>query len=142
VRGFSPAALVQLRRSRGLTQERLGELIGRARTNVIRWEKLVDTPSPRYLVKVASALQVRPWQLTSVDPAEATLADLRAWAGLTQLELADAAGLPRSTYSLLERGGLPLRADLAEGIAAVLGCDASEVEAAYRRAKASTPAEA
>ena len=139
VRGFDPEALVRARKARGLSQEALGEAVGRARTNVIPWEKVAgDTPSPRNLVLLAQVLAVNPWELTNVSPEEAELADLRTWAGLTQRELADAAQIARSSYSLLERGGLPLHAEVAERIAAELGRTVAEVEHAYMRSKAGT----
>lgn len=139
VRGFDPEALVRARKARGLSQEALGEAVGRARTNIIPWEKVAgDTPSPRNLVLLAEVLDVHPWELTNVNPEEAELADLRTWAGLTQRELADAAQIARSSYSLLERGGLPLHAEVAERIAAELGRTVEEVERAYMRSKAGT----
>lgn len=137
VRGFDPTALARVRKARGLSQEALGAAVGRARTNIIPWERSAgDTPSPRNLVLLAQVLDVRPWELTTVDPETAELADLRTWAGLTQRELADAAGIPRSSYSLLERGGLPLHADAAERIAAELGRTVEEVQRAYERSRA------
>lgn len=139
VRGFDPHALVRARKARGLSQEALGEAVGRARTNIIPWEKVAgDTPSPRNLVLIAEVLDVQPWELTNVNPEEAGLADLRSWAGLTQRELADAAQIARSSYSLLERGGLPLHVEVAERIAAALGRTVEEVERAYMRSKAGT----
>ena len=133
VRSFDPAAMVRLRRARGLSHDALGERVGRARPNLIAWEKGPARPSPAKLVVLARALEVEPWELTTVGPAEATLADLRGWAGLTQPELAERAGIARSTYSLIERGGLALRPDTAERIAVVLGVDVGEVERAHAR---------
>ena len=139
VRGFDPDALVRARKARGLSQEAMGEAVGRARTNIIPWEKVAgDTPSPRNLVLLAQVLDVQPWELTTVDPEVAELADLRTWAGLTQRELADAAQIARSSYSLLERGGLPLHGEVAERIAAELGRTVEEVQRAYERSKAGT----
>lgn len=133
VRNFDPGALATYRRRRGLSLDQLGERIGRARPNLITWEKGRAAPSPPKLVALAEALGVKPWQLTTVDQRSAELADLRAWAGLTQQQLADLAGVVRATYALVERAELPLRPELAEDIAPLLGRRVREVELAYRR---------
>ena len=133
VRNFDPAALAKYRRQRGLSLDQLGERIGRARPNLITWEKGRSTPSPPKLVALAAALGVKPWQLTTIEPRSAELADLRAWAGLSQQELADQAGLVRATYALVERTELPLRPDVAQALSRVLGRQVRQVELAYRR---------
>jgi transcriptional regulator with XRE-family HTH domain len=102
---------------------------------MIAWEKGPAKPSPAKLVGLARALEVQPWELTTVGPETAELADLRGWAGLTQQELADKAAIMRSTYSLLERGGLPLRRDVAERIASAIGSDVEVVERAAARTR-------
>ena len=133
VRNFDPAALAEYRRRRGLSLDQLGARIGRARPNLITWEKGRSTPSPPKLVALAAALGVKPWQLTTIEPRSAELADLRAWAGLSQQELADQAGLVRATYALVERAELPLRADVAQALSRVLGRQVREIELAYGR---------
>ena len=133
VRNFDPAALAEYRRRRGLSLDQLGARIGRARPNLITWEKGRSTPSPPKLVALAAALGVKPWQLTTIEPRSAELADLRAWAGLSQQELADQAGLVRATYALVERAELPLRPDVAQALSRVLGRQVREIELAYGR---------
>jgi transcriptional regulator with XRE-family HTH domain len=133
VGAFDASALVHLRRERGLSHDALGQLIGRARPNVIAWEKGMAKPSPAKLVELARALAVHPSKLTTTSSQMATLADLRAWAGLTQGDLAAEAELVRSTYSQLERGLLPLGPDVAGRLASALGVEVSDVERAYRR---------
>lgn len=142
VRSFDPQALIRLRKARGLSHDALGARVARARPNMIAWEKGAAKPSPGKLVGLAQALEVEPWELTTVGPDNAELADLRSWAGLTQQELADKAGIMRSTYSLLERGGLPLRSDVAERIAKALGRDRDEVQRSYARTRGATGAAA
>ena len=145
VRNFDPTAMARHRRRKGLSLDQLGERIGRARPNLITWEKGRSSPSPRKLVALAEALGVKPWQLTTVDPRSPELADLRTWAGLSQQELADDAGVVRATYALVERAELPLRPDVAEALARVLGKRPRDIELAYgrtqrRRAAAATAA--
>ena len=124
--------MARLRKARGLTLDALGERVGRARPNVIKWEA-GEAPSPPKLVALAQALEIAPWQLTVVKPQAAELADLRAWAGLTRRELAARAGIRRSTYSDIENGAAPLGPEAAAAVARVLECDVSRVERAYRR---------
>lgn len=133
VRNFDPSAMAKHRRRKGLSLDQLGERVGRARPNLITWEKGRSSPSPRKLIALANALSVEPWQLTTVDPRSPELADLRAWAGLTQQELSDRAGVVRATYALVERSELPLRSDMAEKLARVLGKRVREIELAYGR---------
>jgi transcriptional regulator with XRE-family HTH domain len=133
VRHFDPAALRSLRHRRGLTLDELGRRIGRARPNLIVWEKGRSVPSPPKLVALAEALEVEPWQLTTARPRSAELVDLRAWAGLSQQELADRAAVPRATYALVERGESPLGHELAARLATVLGWRVADVDRAQRR---------
>lgn len=133
IHGFDPAAMARLRKARGLTLDTLGERVGRARPNVIKWEA-GEAPSPPKLVALARALEVDPWQLTVTKPQVAELSDLRDWAGLTRRELAARAGIRRSTYANIERGLAPLGPEASAALARVLECDVSRVERAYRRA--------
>lgn len=63
-------------------------------------------PHPAQLPQLAVALRVRPIELLGVDPADPPLLALRLAAGLTLIQLADATGLPYSTYRRLESGSL------------------------------------
>lgn len=125
--------MARLRKERGLTLDALGERVGRARPNVIKWEA-GEAPSPPKLVALARALEVEPWRLTTTKPQAAELADLRDWAGLTRTELATRAGIRRSTYADIERGIAPLMPQVAATVARVLDCDVARVERAYRHA--------
>ena len=133
VRSFDPDALARLRKARGLSLDALGERVGRARPNLIKWESGTEPPSPPKLVELARALEVESWELTRVRPQAAELEDLRVWAGLTRRDLAARAGIRRPTYSEIERGSAPLPAEAAAALAAALGCDVAQVERAYRR---------
>ena len=127
--------MARLRKKRGLTLDELSRRLNRQRPNVIAWEKGRASPSPPKLVALAEALDVEPSELTRISRGRAQLVDLRGWAGMTQAELARRAGLPRPTYALLERGGLPLRPDVAARLAEALGRDVDEVERAAERGR-------
>ncbi len=137
-RGFDPRRLRALRRERGLTQAELAEQVGVRRTYFIQWERdraPATAPSPKMLCRLADALEVEPWQLTSIPPTEALLSDLRTWSGLSQPDLASALGIPETSLSAVERGQRPLGDELAEALAPHLGCSVGEVRAAYERAR-------
>lgn len=83
------------------------------------------------LRRIADVLDVKPWDLTTVDPSCARLSDLRTWAGYSQAELARALGVPETSLSAVERGTRPLKDALAERLAAFLGLSTDEVRRAY-----------
>ena len=130
--GFDPAAMARLRRKRGLSFDALAALTGKSRRHLIGWEKAEMGPSPASLVTLADALGVKPWALTARSPgaADLTLAELRAWAGLRQEEVAAALGVSRPTYGKIEAGQRPLGPDdyaLLRQLAAALGRPLGEV---------------
>lgn len=107
---FDPAALRRLRRARRLSQDELAGRAGVPRTHVIRWERGAKptekavAPLPANLVALAAALDVSPHELTTIDPDQASLRDLRTWAGLTATELAQRIGASRTTIHGYETG--------------------------------------
>jgi transcriptional regulator with XRE-family HTH domain len=139
VPNFDPGAMARLRRQAGLGVRELAQRLEQFHPNVVAWEKGRVRPTPRHLARIAEALGVDPWQLTSTTPADAQLADLRAWAGMAVTDVAIATGMPPDTYSKVERALRPLGADRADRIAAAFGVDRAAVEAAYRRTRNAAP---
>ena len=136
---FKPAALVRLRRARGLTQDALGELVALSRPALIAYEKGQRTPGPTILHRLATALGVDVLELTSVTMRTATLRDLRARAGFTKTELADELDLRRHTYDRIERGAREPEPELLPRLSAVLGVCEPTVAGALRRSRAALP---
>lgn len=136
VASFDPEALAALRRRRGLSHDALGRLVGQTRNNLIAWEKGRVLPSPANLVRLAAALEVDPLGLTTVTLRTATLADLRARAGLSRPRVAAELGIGRSSYDRYERGRGPreLPAGIAKQLAELLAVHPRTLIAAYRRA--------
>lgn len=132
---FDPAALVRLRRARGLTHDALGALVGLSRPALIAYEKSARTPGPTILYRLATALGVDVLELTSVTLRTATMTDLRARAGFTKTELANELDLRRHTYDRIERGVRQLEPELFPRLAAVLGVSERTVAGALRRAQ-------
>lgn len=142
-RHFDPDALRRIRRARGMTQQQLADAMGVARHYAVSWERQgrdpatgrprAVEPEPANLVRLAEILDVAPHELTTVDVEEATLADLRTWAGLTQKELAAQVELAGPTISSIEQGRRRLRPEVAHRIAQVLGTTSERVQAAADR---------
>jgi transcriptional regulator with XRE-family HTH domain len=131
IRDFRPAALVRARRKAKLSQEELAQRIGTYRQHVTAWETGTRRPSPALLVRIAAAVGVDPLALTAAGK-RPSLADLRARKGLSQIRVAELLGIPRSTYSLIERGGI-LHEAVAARLAETLDVTVEEVAAAHTR---------
>jgi len=136
VSSFDPAALVRLRRAKGLSHDALAELAGSARPTLIAYEKGGRTPGPVALRRLADALGVDVLALTSTTLRRATLADLRARTGLTKTEISEHLQLARHTYNRIERGVRQIEADVAASLAPLLGVTPAAVMAASRRSQA------
>jgi len=110
VRCFRPADRAKLRQAAGLTQLQLAETVGTNRQHISGIETGRITPGPALIVKLAHALGVDPLQLTIGAGRQPRLSDLRERAGYSRIQLADVIAMPRSSYGLLERGGLAFSA--------------------------------
>lgn len=102
--GFDPTRLIEVRRERGLSRSDLGRIADVPYNTLRRWETANAAPAPELLKRVADALGVELSELAVIPTAAATLASRRNEKGLTQLEVAAALGMSKSTYSRLERG--------------------------------------
>lgn len=103
------------------------------RTNYLAWEHGGRTPSPATLVRLAALLGVAPHELTDVDPDQATLVDLRQWAGLTQGQVADKLDVSRSLYAAIERGERALDERHRAALSEIFGVTSDRVRAAAER---------
>jgi transcriptional regulator with XRE-family HTH domain len=138
VRVFDPAALVQARRAVGWTQAQLADAVGAYKANVAAWETGRVRPSPGTVARIATTLGVDPFRLTIGVRTPPLLADLRERRGWSQVELAGRIGVPRSSYSLLERGGLVLRGEVRAALAEALDITEEDISAAYDRSVATS----
>ena len=96
--------VAELRKAAGWLQADLAAQLGTRDRRVGEWERGEQQPQPRFVAKLAAAFQVDPLQLLDVDPDDPPLLALRLVAGLTLTEVADASGVPYSTYRRLEGG--------------------------------------
>lgn len=133
VANFNPAAMRRIRQQRRLSLDALADELGQRRPNVIAWEQGRIPPSPRNFRAIADALDVDAIRLLTIGPRDAELADLRACAGLTMQDVADAAGVTWRTYAQLEAGDRPLSDELARAVAKALGTTQAQVRTAVQR---------
>ncbi|MGF1600108.1 MAG: helix-turn-helix domain-containing protein [Acidimicrobiales bacterium] len=134
VRSFSPQLLRQARERAGLTQQALADLAEMARTNYVNLENGARRPGPTTLARVAAACGIPAHELSGLAPEQATLRDLREWAGFSQAEAAHAAGWESATtYARIELGTAKLSTDRAQALAAAFCVTTDAVTAAAER---------
>ena len=110
--GFDPARLRAARVAAGLSQQALAEAVEVHVNTVVEWEAGRQVPRVEAVAALAQALQVTPPDLLApVEGAAPTLQQLRAAAGKTQQQIADEAGLLRTTYVKIELGATGSLAD-------------------------------
>ncbi|ATL72538.1 helix-turn-helix domain-containing protein [Nocardia terpenica] len=140
-RGFKGAALRHVRENHP-TLHHTGELArvaGVSKSAVEQWEREEKSPSVKLLWRVAQALGVPMDVLVPIPVTERYLGDWRVLRGMTQQELATAAGLSAPTVHRLELGQVALSRESATGLAEGLGLSVDEVRAAYERARQRPP---
>lgn len=134
-RRFSGETLRRSRLASGLTLAELGKRIGVGGETVRHWEVGISSPRSRRLPKVAEALGLKIEDLYESPDNEASLADLRRAAGLTQEQLAKKLGTYKTKVSGWERGKSRMPLELLDVYANILGVaqdkvyDASDVSA-------------
>lgn len=139
---FDPARLTKARVAAGLSQKQLAARLGHRHPNLINaWEKGRKRPSPDSLRRLAVALGIDIGRLIGRQPA--TLRSLRMAAGLNQHDVAAAVGVPRSTWSIIERGWRPLPDEAVAPLLALLNIEpaAGETPAATLQRVLATPHE-
>ena len=135
---FVAEALRQARTGAGLTARQVAEQLEArgvtvSRQHVSAWEHGVWAPAPSRLLAVAALLDIAPMRFMLKNGEKPALAELRvAHRGLTQGQLAAEIDMPRSTYSLLERGGTDLTPAVRIRLAAALQVDVDTIERGYR----------
>jgi transcriptional regulator with XRE-family HTH domain len=112
VRNFAPESARRARRKLGKTQEDVAEALGVKRTYYVAIENGQRQVGPQTLRQLAELLEVPPNKLTTTPKGQATLRDLREWAGLTQADVAAQLGAASTTrIAALERASTELRPD-------------------------------
>ncbi|RLU82043.1 hypothetical protein CTZ27_31310 [Streptomyces griseocarneus] len=129
-RGFDGTVLRTTRELRGMSPEDLGRATGVSLSLVCAYEEGRRTPEWATLDAFATALSSTVGELRPGQPT--TLEDLRCKAGQSQAAAAEAAGLGRSGYAMLEGGRTrSLKAEVARRLAAAWGVGVDEVVRAH-----------
>ena len=103
--GFDPQRLRAAREAADLTRAALAEAAGVHVSSIGEWEAGRQVPRVGTVAALARALRIEPVALLQPVEGDAfTLHRLRAAAGLSQQQTAEAAGMLRNTYSAVERG--------------------------------------
>ena len=121
----------------GLTREELATKLELSSPVRIRlWETGLERPRPRFVPRLAAALDVEPLRLLGIDLDDPPLAALRVAAGFATNEVT-APGLSVMTYVRLEDGrpGAEPSAKVLAAIAEALSVDVPRVQAAVRRSR-------
>lgn len=142
LRGFDRGEFKRLRRAwreTGMSNHDLGRLAGIGEATLRTWENGTRAPNIDKLAAVLAVLEIPVSAVVRVPPEERTLGDLRVLAGLTQPQLAKAAGMSTTALSTLERAGTPLTQAKAEALAPLLGVSIGEVQTAWQRARDRPP---
>jgi transcriptional regulator with XRE-family HTH domain len=139
LRGFSREAFVEQRDKAKCSRADLARLADISVGAVFAWETGTATPQVDTLLKVAEALSVPIGTFIDLDENDRYLGDLRVLAGLTQPQLAQKVGMSTTSLGTLERGEARLKDEVAQKLAAALGCTVDQVEAAYQRTRQRPP---
>jgi transcriptional regulator with XRE-family HTH domain len=136
--GFDPQRLRAAREAANLTRGALAEAAGVHVSSIGEWEAGRQVPRVETVAALARALRIEPSALLEPIEGDAlTLERLRATAGLSQQQTADAAGLLRNTYSAVERGETAaLSYADTQALARVLSVTADQLRAAHTASRA------
>lgn len=117
----------------------LARLAEMAPSTISGWERNSGAPDITRLVRVARILGVDHSDLVHVDPAERMVSDWRMRKGLSQIDLARAAGLSTAVVAYFERAEVKWNPAHAEKIAAALDMSVEELADAWQRARVRPP---
>lgn len=101
---FDGERLRAARLARGLSQEQLAARSGVAQPNISVFERGRSYPKPPTLLALSRALDLLPADLLVPLHGPPSLARRRVEVGMIQRHLADALGIPPSTYAQIETG--------------------------------------
>lgn len=118
---------------------RPGAPVGGVAVDDPSWERAGAAPDIARLVKVAAVLGVTIGELVEVDPSVQMPSDIRIRKGMSQVDLARAAGLSTAVTSAFERAEVAWKDKYAAPIAAVLDVPIEELRAAWERARRRLP---
>lgn len=138
-RGFQRERFIEAIRAAGMTHGDLGRLAEVSVAAITSWERRGGTPDIERLVRVAGVLGVSLEELVHLPDEKCLPSDLRLRVGLTQVQLAAAAGLSTTAVSGFERAEPGWSDRKATAIASVLGISVEDLRAAWQRSRDRPP---
>ncbi|MBF6253905.1 helix-turn-helix transcriptional regulator [Nocardia farcinica] len=138
-RGFDPVALKRAREEHPNEDLRrraeVARLAGVGVATIQQWEAGKKSPQVNLLFRVAAVLGVPMEQLVPIPREQRYLRDWRVLRGMLESDLAARTGISGSSIGRLEEGSAALTDENANRLAEALGITATEVRAAYDRAR-------
>lgn len=104
-----------------------------ARDRVSKWERGMETPSPRFVPVLARTINVDAIALFDVDPDALTFTQLRYVRGWTETMLAETAGVGLTMFRRTVAGHRPLSGDVASRLANALRVSRAELQRTIAR---------
>lgn len=135
-RGFDRELFREAVKASGLPRSDLARLADSSPATIHSWERRGGSPDVERLARIAGVLGVDITAFVHVSDDECFPADLRVRKGLTQVQLAAAAGLSTTVVSGFERAETRWSVKKAEKLAPVLGVSIDVLQQAWQRARA------
>lgn len=135
MRGFAGERMRSIREQAGMSRADLARYADLSVGAIRSWEVDGTNPQVDTLARAAAALGVEMGDLVVLDAQEMHLSDLRVLAGLTQPQLAVAAGLSTTALAGLEQGHVRLRPDHVNRLASALHVAPELIQSTYERSR-------
>lgn len=139
LRGFNAQRFAEVRRDRQFTVSDLARLADVGQSTVHSWEAGRGTPQVDLLARVMAILDAPIELVVTVPVDERFPGDWRVIRGLTQPQLAAAAGIATTTLRGIERADIGLTEATATKLAELLGVSTEDYQQAYQRARKRPP---
>lgn len=137
-RGFDRDALraaLKTAKANGVPRSDLARLAGISAATIRSWDRRGGAPDIERLSRLCGVLGIAITDLVRVPDDEAMPSDLRIRQGLTQVQLAAAAGLSTTVVSAFERAESRWSPTKAARLATVLAVSVEDLEQAWQRAR-------
>ncbi|WP_454793836.1 helix-turn-helix transcriptional regulator [Mycolicibacterium lutetiense] len=142
-RGFRREHFAELLAASGMSRGDIARLAEMSPASIHSWIRRGVDPDVERLSRVAKVLEIDMTEFVHVADDECFPSDLRVRAGLTQVQLATAAGVSTTVLSGFERAETRWSERKGSAIAAALGVSLDELHKAWERSRtrpAGTPA--
>ncbi len=135
LRGFNAQAFADARRGRDISVSDLSRMADVSPATIHNWEAGKGTPQVDLLARVMGYLETPIDQVVTIAAEDRYPGDWRVIRGMTQPELAAAAGIATTTLRGIERADAALTDTNAATLARLLGISVDIYRTAYNRAR-------